>query len=1020
MASTDGPPVKRQCCILFYKYHPLTNDRDVLETYRSATEALCTSLHLTGRILIGLSDDGEGINGTLAGTKEDLDAYVQCMLGNGISKSELDDARRDAVAAFREASHQFFAELNLPELFLGSPDDFKWSSDDAGRISDEESWFPDLTIKIVKEIVSVGGAFANIKTKDTSVGYLTPQEWHQEIQSLMKKQDEKEGSAKEEVETVLIDVRNHKECQIGAFAPGLSIDPQTKTFAQFPQWVKENSSETGSLQNKRILMYCTGGIRCEKASAYVRQLVPQNKGVYHLKGGIHKYNEEFGQDAVNGSNGEKCLFVGKNFVFDRRGALDAKGHGLDETTASSNHQSIVGKCQYCSDPYDTFCPENVCTVCREPVLVCENCQLGLHQKQRTLRGIDDGEKGDCRTEYHCEDHIHLKACYFTSLHGFAEEELEKQMEQLQMHSDELQGKKNKQKRRTLRKQIDKIQASMKGGQLGSELSTQCRHCGSPTCASDCWGFHGGKTRMVNRKQRGDQGSGIDADMPAPKTHKQRNRVPSNQRPAKRQKRQNALAEIEALHLCSPPSHHRNEATGLRVPPPVIRVLRSNVKGRWVGKTLRWLFSNEFGEGLHSLDKEESDAQMEQAMAAGLIRINGVSVCCDASNAATALDTVLRNMDTIERIVHWHEPPVSVPPKITLTKHNLPEGALASIGEDAAGPQLYCINKPSSVPIYPSGPFYANSLLMMVEAQEGLPPKSLIPLHRIDRATSGVLLCTSMPGVARVVQGRMTSSAKAHESNPPVKKLYLARVKGKFPVLSSESPTLPKRFADIASIGWCGEKSGVVEVRAPIAVQLSNESKVTFTEESQSNAVMHRVVRSDGKHSVSRFKRISYNPTTNESLVSCCPITGRGHQLRVHLQLLGHPIQNDVEYSGSVGRESRKEREMLSAKTMLDVAKATTECRLEDGAVTTEEVTAAIKLCKCCSGGLDGIQSSFNSAQLLGSGHAIDLHAYKYCLSFDREKESHGVERGNSAPMSMEFATDLPSWANGPNDLTWLY
>ena len=84
-----------------------------------------------------------------------------------------------------------------------------------------------------------------------------------------------------------------------------------------PMQQQQHHPPAASLSNKRILLYCTGGIRCEKASAYVRQMVPQNKGIFHLKGGIHKYLEEFG-----GSE-EGSQFVGKNFVFDRRGALNA-------------------------------------------------------------------------------------------------------------------------------------------------------------------------------------------------------------------------------------------------------------------------------------------------------------------------------------------------------------------------------------------------------------------------------------------------------------------------------------------------------------------------------------------------------------------------------------------------------------------------------------------------------------------------------------------------------------------------
>ena len=1103
----------KQYCILFYKYHPLTDNPTILETYRYATETLCKSLHLTGRILIGLSNNGEGINGTLAGTKDDLNAYVDCMLGRDVVMDNIgsnntatnlndDNRRRDAVTAFRKESEQFFAKLNVPQLFLDSPNDFKWSSWSGGEGSElsgvcpggkrstaisnspdstnncgnnnsatkeSENWFPDLNIKIVKEIISTGGAFSNITTKDTSVGYLTPKEWHKEIQRLVEKKKNRDNNAKgggtpqdedEEIETVLIDVRNHKECQIGSFAPGIAIDPQTKTFAQFPKWVKDNSTtsssketststtESGSsslLNNKRILMYCTGGIRCEKASAYIRQVVPQNKEIYHVKGGIHKYLEEFGNAYGNeeskkesSSDGE-CLFVGKNFVFDRRGALDAKGHGVDDfktensCSTHNNHldDGIIGKCQYCSDPHDMFHPENVCTVCREPILICDKCQSDLSHEQQQLRGLattenDDGMEDDSaanrniRAEYHCESHFHLKTCYFTSLHGFPVAELQKQLEQLQLYNRELEGigKKGKQKRRTLRKQIEKIEAFMNSTLDGGDIdhALQCRHCGSSACTSNCWGFHGGKTRMLNQVGVNNQQSdaeGNDADNQVEiKKNKQRNRVPSNQRPAKRAKRQNDLSEIETLQLCNPPSHHRNESNGMRVPPPVVLVKRSGVKGKWCGKTVKWVLNNEFGESLNGLNQDEKDDRLEQLIKEGLIRINGLPI--ESSNV------LLRNMDTIERIIHWHEPPILVPAKISLTKHTLPESILPSNEDESTGrPLIYCINKPSSVPIYPSGPYYANSLMLMVEAQEVLPPKTLIPLHRIDRATSGVILCANMSSVARAIQGRMSSNSKDDEKNPPVRKLYLARVKGKFPESSYESPSISKDYTSIASIGWCGDDENIIEVNAPIAVDLEPGS--TNKDDTSSNAMMHRSVRSDGKHSISRFKLIAYDAATNQSLVSCAPITGRGHQLRVHLQLVGFPIHNDVEYGGVVNSESIEEQKKLSAQAMLDITTSTSSECLHEDSISAQEVESATKLCKCCSGGIDGIKSSFTSAQLLGCGHAIDLHAYKYSVSF---KQKEGSSNDNEEmTTSIEMSTDFPSWASSfavdIDTLSWL-
>ena len=528
-----------------------------------------------------------------------------------------------------------------------------------------------------------------------------------------------------------------------------------------------------------------------------------------------------------------------------------------------------------------FHPDIVCCVCREPILACSKCQRELSEKQRQLRGLEPLRDGDntndiaCRTEYHCETHFHLKSCYFTSLIGLSKSELEQQLQQLQSYHKELEGtgKKGKQKRRTLRKQIEKIQTYMKQSSSSNELVPfenvmTCRHCGTLECNSDCWGFHGGNKRMENNNQDRDAEDTTKShnNKVELKTQKQRkDRLPSNQRPAKLAKRENDLSEIKLLQLCNSPLHNRNDSTGMRIPPPVVRVLQSGVKGKWVGKTVKWLFNNEFGERMLGLTQRDRDERLEQLIREGLIHINGVAV--KSSNV------LLRNMDTIEHIVHWHEPPVLVPSKIEVSNHALPESILPS-KDSTNTPLVYSINKPSSVPVYPSGPYYANSLLLMVEAQEGLTAKTLIPLHRIDRATSGVLLCANMSSVAKVIQGRMSTNIKGDDDeHPSVRKLYLARVKGKFPSSSSEGLVIIRQdCASFSSVSWHGD---IIQVDAPIAVDLGPSIKES--ESSSTNAMMHRSIRSDGKQSISRFKLIAYNEAADQSLVSCAPISGRGHQ-----------------------------------------------------------------------------------------------------------------------------------------------
>lgn len=153
-------------------------------------------------------------------------------------------------------------------------------------------------VKAVKELISTGGIFSAIPISETGKGYLTPEEFHRE---LIRRDD---GDA------VVLDCRNHKEVLIGHFEGAL--DPGTRTWAEWPAYVE---ASVHKWKGKKVLMYCTGGIRCEKASAFVRRKLLEAgdpeaaEGVRHLKGGIHKYLEAF-------PDGGK--FMGKNYVFDGR------------------------------------------------------------------------------------------------------------------------------------------------------------------------------------------------------------------------------------------------------------------------------------------------------------------------------------------------------------------------------------------------------------------------------------------------------------------------------------------------------------------------------------------------------------------------------------------------------------------------------------------------------------------------------------------------------------------------------
>ncbi len=213
------------------------------------------------------------------------------------------------------------------------------------RIADlehKESWaegenpFHRMKVRLKKEIVTIG--IPQVDPNDTVGTYVEPEDWNDLIS---------------DPDVVLIDTRNDYEVSIGTFKG--AVDPKTVTFREFPQWVREQER----LHNKpKIAMFCTGGIRCEKASSFMKQ--EGFEDVFHLKGGILKYLENTPE--------EESLWEGECFVFDNRVSV---GHGLKP------------------GPYD------LCHACRHPIsaeekqspkyvegISCPNCHDTMSEEQR--------------------------------------------------------------------------------------------------------------------------------------------------------------------------------------------------------------------------------------------------------------------------------------------------------------------------------------------------------------------------------------------------------------------------------------------------------------------------------------------------------------------------------------------------------------------------------------------------------------------------------------------------------------
>lgn len=152
--------------------------------------------------------------------------------------------------------------------------------------------FSKIKVKLKNEIVSLKQG--NIDVENLKGEYIEPKDWDQFI-------------AQEDV--IVIDTRNHYEIKAGAFKG--AINPETETFRDFPAWVRNNPQV---FEGKKIAMCCTGGIRCEKSTAFMKTL--GYKDVYHLKGGILQYLEDTHNKSGN--------WRGDCFVFDDRGAVDAE------------------------------------------------------------------------------------------------------------------------------------------------------------------------------------------------------------------------------------------------------------------------------------------------------------------------------------------------------------------------------------------------------------------------------------------------------------------------------------------------------------------------------------------------------------------------------------------------------------------------------------------------------------------------------------------------------------------------
>ncbi|GAM88953.1 hypothetical protein ANO11243_069870 [Dothideomycetidae sp. 11243] len=337
---------------------------------------------------------------------------------------------------------------------------------------------------------------------------------------------------------------------------------------------------------------------------------------------------------------------------------------------------------------------------------------------------------------------------------------------------------------------------------------------------------------------------------------------------------------------------------------------------------------------------------EEAIRTGGVQLNGKQV--------PSLDHIVKNGDLISHTLHRHEPPVSA----------------ENVGIVSESNDMLVINKPAGIPVHPAGRYNYNSIVEILRAERGHGFNPL-PCNRLDRLTSGIMFIAKHKDAAERMTEQLTQRT--------VRKEYACRVRGEFP---AEEVTCDQPVLQISP------KLGLNRVRA------------------------------NGKTARTVFQRVAYYPSTRGadvdpatnrrrdgySIVFARPLTGRTHQIRVHLQYLGHPIANDPIYAnarvfgpslGALSSSPTSDESILSALSKMGKSEVAEAVAWHDDMVDEYNRKKAEKLsgevCEVCGTEL----YTDPGPQELG----IWLHARRY----------------ESADGAWGYETGLPTWALPPQE-----
>ncbi|KAJ1973904.1 hypothetical protein H4R35_003870 [Dimargaris xerosporica] len=389
-------PVSRKCeckqgwVILFYKYlDPAQTTVTPDQLYEEAVwqETQGTTLGLSGKVRVAQ----EGLNITVAGTEAAVLAYIDAISRRSwLQDEQLTDA---SGASSSQLPRPPFANAVAQRRYL-----FFKPSPGCVHVFDR------LSIKIVREICPLGYPDVIVKntkqlqapTQAISVGKLAPDAFHAQLQSALEASIPSPGqltnAPAEQVDSfdhitpdqsvVLLDARNYYESRIGHFQS--AICPPIRKFSSLPEYLQRHRDK---LRGKTVLTYCTGGIRCEKLSSFIRDKLYADddmpgetgiKQVWMLEGGIHNYMEwikrpdllysasaQTDQLLAALSLSQQSLFVGRNYVFDARQSL-----ALPPNDSQSN---VVAACSRCGSPDDRYL-KCAGLGCHLLIICCDACR----------------------------------------------------------------------------------------------------------------------------------------------------------------------------------------------------------------------------------------------------------------------------------------------------------------------------------------------------------------------------------------------------------------------------------------------------------------------------------------------------------------------------------------------------------------------------------------------------------------------------------------------------------------------